>query len=273
VFSLSQTGVAHVAFGLLALTLGGMVVAMPKGTRRHRRVGGAYFTAMLLLNGTGLFMHRFNGGFGPFHVFVAISLATLAAGFIPVYLRRPGHAWMTTHAIFMAWSYVGLVAALAAEIAVRLPGASLAPSVFVPTVVIMIVGGILIFTQVPRIIHRMTRGRPVPLALPAALTHTFDTHEAIFDSDAQRRSAALGVPDLPRRVERDRGGAAGGPRLHERRRAGDTGRLSLLDVPHVEHQHGLSVGRHAAREHADDVRQRVRQPGGVPVVHDDRHVA
>lgn len=163
-FGLSQTGVAHVTFGLLALTLGGAVVAMPKGTRRHRRVGQAYFTAMLLLNGTGLFMHRFNGGFGPFHVFVVISLATLAAGFVPVYLRRPRHAWMTTHAIFMAWSYVGLVAALAAEIAVRLPGARLAPSVFVPTMAIMVIGGILIFTRVPRIIRRLTRGRPVPLA-------------------------------------------------------------------------------------------------------------
>jgi uncharacterized membrane protein len=158
-FNLTGAGLVHVASGVIALALGAAVVAISKGTRRHRQVGQGYVTAMLILNGTGLMMHRFNGGFGPFHVFVAISLATLAAGFLPVYLRRPARAWMTTHAIFMGWSYVGLVAALAAEIAVRLPAVRIGAAVFVPMIVIMLVGGALIHTRVPRIIRQITTRR------------------------------------------------------------------------------------------------------------------
>ena len=61
---------------------------------------------MLLLNITALMIYDLDGRFGPFHVASVISSATIGAGFVPVYLRRPRAAWIHLHANFMCWSYV-----------------------------------------------------------------------------------------------------------------------------------------------------------------------
>ncbi len=48
-----------------------------------------------------------------------VSLATVAVGMGAVLRRRPG--WLGRHYSYMAWSYVGLLAATVAEVAVRVP--------------------------------------------------------------------------------------------------------------------------------------------------------
>lgn len=111
----------HTAAGLVALLAGPLVFALPKGTKRHRRAGWVYVTAMLLLCGSsfGLYGTTPNfEGFGAFHVMALFSLATVLAGLVPVLLRRrfPG-SWFPLHYHFMLWSYVGLLMALGSHVA------------------------------------------------------------------------------------------------------------------------------------------------------------
>ena len=153
---LDAFGLVHALIGVAALLLGLAVVLRRKGTRTHRRIGQAYVVSMLLLNVTALMIYDLFGRFGPFHVAAAISLATIGAGFAPVYLRRPQTDWMSVHAMFMGWSYVGLVAAFISEIATHMPGVSFGPGVAVATVLAVTGGAILIHTQVPKIVSTLT---------------------------------------------------------------------------------------------------------------------
>jgi len=149
---LTALGLLHALVGIGALALGLTMVLQPKGTPRHRRIGQGYVLAMLLLNVTALSIYHLFGRFGPFHVASVISLATICAGFVPVLLRRPRIGWMDLHAHFMCWSYVGLVAAFFAEVGVRMPGLRFGPAVIVATVLTIVIGAVLIFRQVPKIL-------------------------------------------------------------------------------------------------------------------------
>jgi hypothetical protein len=85
---LDPLGLVHALFGLTALVLGLSVILGRKGTRLHRRLGRDYLLAMVLLNATALAIYDLYGRFGPFHWAALGSLATLGAGFVPVFLRR-----------------------------------------------------------------------------------------------------------------------------------------------------------------------------------------
>ena len=150
-------GLVHTAFGLAALMFGLSMLSLEKGTPTHRRVGRAYFASMFLLNATGLSIYNLSGRFGPFHVAALISLATVLAGFVPVFLRRPRTSWMELHATFMCWSYVGLIAAFFSEIAVRVPGLRFGPAVIVATVVVVALGALAIHTQVPKTVAKIMK--------------------------------------------------------------------------------------------------------------------
>ena len=151
---LDPLGATHAAFGLAALVCGLGVLLLPKGTALHRRIGLLYAMTMVLLNGTALAIYDLFGGFGVFHVLALVSLTTLAAGVLPVWLRRP-RDWMEIHARCMSWSYAGLVAAFFSEIGARLPGVGFLPGVLVPTVVVIAVAAVLIHVRVPRMAARM----------------------------------------------------------------------------------------------------------------------
>lgn len=111
----------HIGASILALILGAWVLLVHKGDRRHRRMGRAYGISMLVVNATAFGIYRLFGGFGPFHIAAVVSLLTLLAGMRPVLLRNRPKEWFTTHMIFMYWSVVGLYAAFASEVLVRLP--------------------------------------------------------------------------------------------------------------------------------------------------------
>jgi uncharacterized membrane protein len=149
---LDPFGLIHALFGIAALILGLAVVLRKKGTRVHRRIGQGYVLSMVLLNGTALMIYDLYGRVGPFHVASVLSLATVGAGFVPVYLRRPVSSWMELHATFMCWSYVGLLAAFLSEVAVRVPGLGFGPAVIAATVLVVAGGAVLIHTRVPRIV-------------------------------------------------------------------------------------------------------------------------
>ncbi len=114
-----QIGPLHLVSAIAALVAGGWVLLRQKGTRNHRQVGYAYAASMLVLNVTALLIYRLTGSFGPFHVAALASLATLLAGIIPARRRLPAASWLDRHYFFMAWSYLGLVAAAIAETSTR----------------------------------------------------------------------------------------------------------------------------------------------------------
>jgi uncharacterized membrane protein len=119
---MSTLGWIHTAAALAALVTGAAVLLRSKGTRRHRQLGWTYVASMVLLNATALAIYRLSGTFGPFHIAALFSLATVVAGAIPAVRRRPAGTWVVYHYWWMTYSYLGLLAATAAEVATRVPG-------------------------------------------------------------------------------------------------------------------------------------------------------
>jgi uncharacterized membrane protein len=119
---MSTLGWIHTATALAALVTGAGVLLRSKGTRRRRQLGWTYVASMVLLNATALAIYRLTGSFGPFHVAALLSLATVVAGAVPAVRRRPAGTWVEYHYWWMTYSYLGLLAATAAEVATRVPG-------------------------------------------------------------------------------------------------------------------------------------------------------
>jgi len=117
---MTALGLIHTLSAVSALLLGPNVFFRRKGTRLHKKLGYSYVISMLMLNLTAFMIYRLFGGWGPFHWLAVVSLATMLAGFIPAFLKRPKN-WIDWHYFSMTWSYVGLVAAAAAETFTRLP--------------------------------------------------------------------------------------------------------------------------------------------------------
>lgn len=153
---MSTLGWVHITFGIVALAAGAAVVLTRKGTRWHRTLGHVYLTNMLALNITALFIYNLYGSFGPFHWMALASLLTLIVGMVPVFTRRPKGRWLDQHAAFISGSFVGLVAATAAEITSRLPGteANFGLVVGATTALVIGVGVVLIHRNLPQAIHR-----------------------------------------------------------------------------------------------------------------------
>lgn len=111
----------HIGACAAALMLGAAVATAPKGTAWHRRAGRAFVASMLALNLSALGLYRLTGTFNGFHVLALVSLASLAAGWWCGRGARRSPLRREFHGRFMLWSYVGLLAAAASELVVRLP--------------------------------------------------------------------------------------------------------------------------------------------------------
>jgi len=152
---MSTLGWVHTIFGLVALFAGGIVIFNRKGTRWHRTFGHFYLTNMIALNATAFFIYGLFGTFGPFHWMAVASLITLIVGMVPVFTRKPKGKWLELHSGFISGSYVGLVAATAAEITSRLPGGWNSFSATVTGISIAVVIGVGVFlirTKLPKAI-------------------------------------------------------------------------------------------------------------------------
>jgi uncharacterized membrane protein len=125
----------------------------------HRRIGWVYVGSMIAMNGTALVIYRLFGGFGPFHVAALLSLATVIAGLVPVMRRRPVGGWLERHYTFMAYSYVGLLAAAASEIGTRMPRAGFWWAVLLATLMVIVVGALIVRRFQARVLARV-RLRP-----------------------------------------------------------------------------------------------------------------
>lgn len=143
-------GLVHLLMAIAAMLFGAAVIFSRKGTRKHRWMGRCYVAMMFGLNGTALLNYELYGRFGPFHWMVLASLATVMAGFLPAWRKAPG--WIYRHAYFMAWSYVGLMAAAVAEVASRVPGWSFGTSVVVSSIVVIVAGFLVMQKTIPHAI-------------------------------------------------------------------------------------------------------------------------
>ena len=147
----------HIATATIAIVTGLLVLLQVKGTRRHQRLGTVYVASMVTLNVSSFFIFRLTGEFSPFHVAAFLSLATVIAGFLPVYWRRPVDGWLELHFQFMAWSYIGLLAATASEIAVRIPKSPFWWAVIVSSAVIIMAGAVILAHHRPKLLARYGR--------------------------------------------------------------------------------------------------------------------
>ena len=143
-------GLAHLALAFAALVAGTIVIASRKGTSSHVLSGRIYVAAMIAVNVTAFLIYELYGGFGLFHWMALFSLATVLAGYISARRRTAG--WKIRHAYFMSGSYVGLVAALAAEILTRTPWLGFLPAVAVASGGVFSVGLYLMFRHIPRLV-------------------------------------------------------------------------------------------------------------------------
>jgi uncharacterized membrane protein len=173
---MSGLGAFHVGTALAALSFGAAVLLIaPKGTRRHRQLGWCYVASMLLLNVSALLIYRLFGGFGPFHVAAVLSLATVLLGTSTAIAARRSRQrraprdrarWVDHHYHWMTYSYVGLLAAAAAEIATRVPAFRPGPGAGPLFGIVVVVSSLAVFAIGSRVIKRRTREMLAPFRAP-----------------------------------------------------------------------------------------------------------
>ena len=112
---------------------------------------------MFGLNVTALLIDRVFGSFGAFHMLSLINLSLLLTGFGAVLLQRPQKVWLDYHYYFMGCSYVGLMAATATEVMVRVVRWRFALAVVVPTIAVTVLGGFLVQVLKRGTMRRLSR--------------------------------------------------------------------------------------------------------------------
>ncbi len=143
-------GLAHLITALLAVLIGTFVILKKKGTRIHTWIGRSYVGMILAVNLTAFLIYEQFGGFGLFHWMALFSLSSVLVGYLASRKRSPG--WKVWHAYFMSGSYVGLVAALAAETLTRYISLPFFASVGVVSVSVTILGILLMMRLIPRLL-------------------------------------------------------------------------------------------------------------------------
>lgn len=114
-YSFNALGLLHFGSALVAMITGMAVILMKKGTKKHIYIGYSYVFSMSVLNISALMIYDLFGGFGPFHFMALISFATVIAGVVPAFFKKPEKKWLEMHYEFMLWSVIGLYAAFWSE--------------------------------------------------------------------------------------------------------------------------------------------------------------
>lgn len=146
-FITSSLGLFHFVVSMLALITSTWVLAKEKGTPLHKKMGYAYVCMMLLVCGTSFGMYRLTGKFGLFHWLALVGLATIAAGMIPMWMKNWSRSSKGVHLWFMYYSVLGLYAAFASELCVRIPNKPFYTMVGAATGVIFILGTLFIMKK------------------------------------------------------------------------------------------------------------------------------
>jgi len=133
-------GLIHLLSAVASLLFGSLVLLMKKGTNRHRLMGYVYVFSMTIMNITAFSIYRLFHGFGPFHIAALASSVTLLMGFVPALFRKKISSWIHYHVFGMYYSAIGLYAAFAAEVVVRIPGINFGMGVSVVSIIVMTAG-------------------------------------------------------------------------------------------------------------------------------------
>jgi len=120
-FITSWTGLIHFVFSIIALLLGTLVLAMEKGTIKHKLIGKFYTMAMFVVLISAFMTYRLFGTWGIFHWTAVVSSLTILLGLIPILTKRPRNNYVTVHFSFMYWSVIGVYGAFVSETLVRMP--------------------------------------------------------------------------------------------------------------------------------------------------------
>jgi uncharacterized membrane protein len=105
---LSFLGWIHSLACVVALALGGINLARPKGTRRHRAIGQAYLWAMLVVGVTSLAIYGQGRFFFP-HWLAVASLALTGLAYAFAHFRRPAGLWLHGHVTSTVLTYYLLI--------------------------------------------------------------------------------------------------------------------------------------------------------------------
>lgn len=116
----------HIAAGALALLVGGAILALRKGDRRHKLLGRAYLAAM----GVALAIVIARGAvrLTPFHLYAVLVAIALIGAFAAPRLRFP--AWRAWHAALMSFSILGALVAVGGVVAGVALGVGTGPAFF-----------------------------------------------------------------------------------------------------------------------------------------------
>jgi uncharacterized membrane protein len=153
-------GFVHVLTSIASLVLGTWIIASRKGTKRHKKLGYGYVASMALVNASAFGIYHMLGVFGPFHIAALISSVTLIAGIVPAIRRKPKENWIMKHFTYMYYSVIGLYAAFASEVIVRVPGIRFWWSVMGATFIIIFVGVYFFKNQSKKWAAQFTRAQP-----------------------------------------------------------------------------------------------------------------
>ena len=165
-------GQIHTVFSLIGVFAGGVVLLMNKGTPWDRNIVHIYLKPNTGMIVTSFSIYDLTGSFNGLHWAALLSAITLGMAMFHVLTRRPKNNWMLWHSNWMSWSYVGLIAALFAEIVTRIVVPLAAPIldqsqlwslfwglVLLMALVVSVAGLYLIKIQLPRTLKRLqTRG-------------------------------------------------------------------------------------------------------------------
>lgn len=139
-FVKSSLGWFHLITALLAMLSGAFVLATRKGTKRHKQVGYLYVFLMLLVCGSAMGIYSLTGTFGIFHITAIVGFLTLAGGMIPMLMKNIERKYKAVHIWFMYYSVLGLYAAFASELIVRIPDKPFYTMVGIATGSIFLIG-------------------------------------------------------------------------------------------------------------------------------------
>jgi uncharacterized membrane protein len=93
----------HLAGVVLALAVGAVQLAGPKGTRLHRTLGWSWAAAMMLAAISSFFVRTINdGAFSPIHILSVLTLITLPAALLAAHRHK-----VRSHAAAMTSIYLG----------------------------------------------------------------------------------------------------------------------------------------------------------------------
>lgn len=135
--------VVHVFCGLFALGSGCVLFLRPKRSALHMQLGRYYAAALVTVDATSWLLHFMRGSaITPFHCLALANLFALIWGIGAAVFRRPHRQWYRHHYYLIAWSYVGLVAALLVEIAIRVMQVEALTSIAAITLSPVIAGGV-----------------------------------------------------------------------------------------------------------------------------------